>query len=78
MIARSRVIKPQFFTDEVLGELSAYTRLLYAGMRTIADREGKLENRPKTIKLFTLPHDEDVGPDDIATLIQGLESAGIL
>lgn len=78
MIARSRVIKPQFFTDEVLGELSAYTRLLYAGMRTIADREGKLENRPKTIKLFTLPHDEDVGPDDIAALIQGLESAGIL
>jgi hypothetical protein len=56
-MARSRNIKPGFFTNDVLGELPALTRLLFAGIWTICDREGRLEDRPKKIRAEVLPYD---------------------
>ena len=56
-MARSRNIKPGFFTSDVLGELPALTRLLYAGIWTLSDREGRLEDRPKKIRAEVLPYD---------------------
>jgi len=46
-MARTRSIKPAFFANEHLAELSAGTRLLFIGLWTIADKNGKLEDRPK-------------------------------
>lgn len=56
-MARARSIKPGFFTNETLGDLPPLTRLLYAGLWTLADREGRLEDRPKRIKMQILPYD---------------------
>jgi uncharacterized protein YlbG (UPF0298 family) len=56
-VARSRNIKPGFFTNEDLVELDFGTRLLFAGLWTIADREGRLEDRPKKIKMNIFPAD---------------------
>lgn len=56
-MARSRNIKPGFFTNDDLGELDPLARLLFAGMWTIADRSGRLEDRPKKIKAEVLPYD---------------------
>lgn len=56
-MARSRNIKPGFFTNDDLGELEPLARLLFAGMWTIADRSGRLEDRPKKIKAEVLPYD---------------------
>ena len=56
-MARSRNIKPGFFTNDVLGELPALTRLLFAGLWTICDREGRIEDRPKKIRAEVLPYD---------------------
>lgn len=56
-MARSRNIKPGFFTNDDLGEMDPLARLLFAGMWTIADREGRLEDRPKKIKAEVLPYD---------------------
>jgi hypothetical protein len=49
-MARSRNIKPGFFTNEDLAECSPWARLCFAGLWTLADREGRLEDRPKRIK----------------------------
>lgn len=54
---RARNIKPSFFTNDVLAECEPLARLLFAGLWTIADREGRLEDRPKKIKAEVLPYD---------------------
>lgn len=56
-MARSRNIKPGFFTNEELVEIDPLGRLLFIGLWTIADREGRLEDRPKRIKMSILPCD---------------------
>lgn len=56
-MARSRNIKPGFFTNDELAECSPYARLLFAGLWTIADKEGRLDDRPKKIKALVLPFD---------------------
>lgn len=55
-MARSRNIKPGFFTNDELAECGPLGMLLFAGLWTIADREGRLEDRPKRIKAQILPY----------------------
>jgi hypothetical protein len=56
-MARSRNIKPGFFLNDDLAECDPLARLLFAGLWCIADREGRLEDRPKRIKAEVLPYD---------------------
>jgi len=56
-VARSRNIKPGFFTNEYLSELPPLARLLFIGLWCYADREGRLEDRPKRLKVDILPYD---------------------
>lgn len=55
---RARNIKPGFFMNDALAEIEPLGRLLFAGLWTIADREGRLEDRPRKIKAELLPYDE--------------------
>jgi len=67
---RARNIKPSFFVDEELVELSFSTRLLFIGLWTLADREGRLPDKPKTIKMSVFPCDRvdvDKGLDELQT-----------
>lgn len=56
-MARSRNIKPGFFKNEELAELPFETRLLFAGLWCLADREGRMEDRPKRIRAEVFPYD---------------------
>ena len=56
-MARARNIKPGFFLNEDLAELSFEYRLLFIGLWTIADKKGRLEDRPKRIKMAVFPAD---------------------
>lgn len=56
-MARARNIKPGFFKNEDLAECSLAARLCFAGLWTLADREGRLEDRPKRIKGELFPFD---------------------
>jgi len=56
-MARIRYIKPEFFTDEDIAELPFEARLLFQGLWCYADREGRLEDRPKFLKISILPYD---------------------
>jgi hypothetical protein len=62
-MARVRNLKPGFFSNEDLAECSPWARLCFAGLWTVADREGRLEDRPKRIKGQLFPMDAiDVEP----------------
>lgn len=54
---RARNLKPGFFKNEDLVELPFEDRLLFAGLWTLADRRGVLEDRPKRIKMEVFPAD---------------------
>ena len=56
-MARSRNIKPAFFTNDELAELDPIDRLTFIGLWTLADYKGCLECRPKRIKAQILPYD---------------------
>ncbi|MBP1627170.1 MAG: hypothetical protein H6Q00_1645 [Holophagaceae bacterium] len=73
-MARSRNIKPGFFENDLLAELDPLGRLLFIGMWTIADREGRMEDRPKKIKAQVLPYDEC----DVNSLLDGLATRGFI
>lgn len=45
------------FTDEDIGDLSFEARWLFAGLFTQADREGRLEDRPRKLKVEVMPYD---------------------
>ena len=57
-MARSRNIKPGFFVNDLLAEIDPLGRLLFIGLWTIADKEGRLEDRPKRIQASCLPYDQ--------------------
>lgn len=61
---RARNIKPGFFSDEDLAELPYQVRLLFVGLWCCADRDGRLEDRPKRIRAEVFPYELglDLGP----------------
>lgn len=73
-MARIRTIKPDFWTDETLGECSPTSRLLFVGTWNLADDHGNLERSSKQLKAQLFPYDViDVEPH-----VQELLSAGVL
>jgi hypothetical protein len=69
-MARSRNIKPGFFLNEVLGVLPPIVRLIFIGLWTVADREGRFEYRPLRLKAATAPYDDVNVEDAISSLIE--------
>jgi hypothetical protein len=55
---RARNIKPGFFKNEDLADLGPYAQLLFVGLWQIADKGGKLEDRPRRIKAEIFPYYE--------------------
>lgn len=71
---RIRSIKPEFFLNDDLAALPPLTRLLFIGLWTEADREGRMEYRPKRLKVALLPYDEC----DIEVMVEALAKAGFV
>ncbi len=67
-MSRIRSIKPGFFRDVDLGELPVLARVLFAGLWTEADREGRLADKPRQLKADLLPFDE-CDPDALLALL---------
>ncbi len=66
---RSRNIKPGFFKNDGLWDCDPLARLLFIGLWCLADREGRLEDRPRRIKAEILPADE-CNVDDLLSQLQ--------
>lgn len=73
-MARARNIKPGFFSNDQLVELPFETRLLFIGLWTIADRAGRLLDRPKKIKMDIFPGDSV----DCDAALESLASSGFI
>ena len=73
-MARARNIKPGFFRNADLAELPMEARLLFIGIWTVADRDGRLEDRPKQIKMEVFPAD-NIDCDD---LLSQLSATGMI
>lgn len=73
-MARIRSIKPEFFDDEDLCALPFQHRLGYEGLWCQADREGRLEDRPKRLKARIFPYDDL----DMDALLAELARAGFI
>ncbi len=67
-MARQRTLKPGFFSNEELAACPALTRLFFEGLWCWADREGRLEDRPRRLKAEILPYDEADGEAMVAEL----------
>ncbi len=79
---RARNLKPGFFSSEDVGILPPTTRLLFIGLWCLADREGRLEDRPKQIRGQIFPYEMSMDVDVMlnqlsAKLIERYEVKGI-
>ena len=72
---RTRLINPEFFLHEGLGQASPHARLLFIALWTQADREGRLRWLPLKIHGETFPHEPDLSVEGLAT---ELREAGVL
>jgi hypothetical protein len=71
---RSRVIKPDFTTDEKLVECSIQARYLFAMLLMFLDDKGRGQYNPKRVKMQVFPADSI----DVEPLLHELISVGVL
>lgn len=74
-MARARNIKPGFFKNEVLGVADPFYSLLFEGLWVLADRSGRLEDRPLRIKGEIFPYREGL---DIEAMLEWLQTEGFI
>lgn len=73
-MSRTRLLKPSFFKNEDLADLTIAARLLFAGLWTLADKSGRLEDRPRRIKAEIFPYDSV----NCESLLSDLHAAGFI
>ena len=74
-MARARNIKPGIFKNEILGVADPIYTLLFQGLWLLADREGRLEDRPLRIKAEVFPYRDGM---DVAAMLDWLQAHGFI
>lgn len=74
-MARARNVKPGFFKNEILGAADPLYSLLFEGLWILADRAGRLEDRPMRIKGEIFPYREGI---DANAMLEWLQSEGFI
>mgnify|MGYP000103035265 CR=1 FL=1 len=74
---RIRTIKPEFWTDERIGELSIPARLMFIGLWNYADDEGRFEVSPKKLKIWIFPYDE-ISAEEVWNYFEELLATGLV
>lgn len=74
-VARARNIKPGLFKNEILGVADPLYTLLFEGLWLLADRAGRLEDRPLRIKAEVFPYRDGL---DVVAMLSWLESNGFI
>ncbi|WP_233854271.1 hypothetical protein [Paraburkholderia sp. HD33-4] len=78
MTQRSRTVKGKFFSNESLGMMPPIGRLLFIGLWTLADRAGRLEDRPARIAAELFAYDHDVDGTTVDMLLATLDREGLI
>lgn len=74
-MARARNIKPGLFKNEILGVADPLYTILFEGLWMLADREGRLEDRPLRIKAEVFPYREGL---DVPAMLDWLQTSGFI
>lgn len=77
-MARTRQIKPEYYQDDELCRLPRDARLLFPGLWQLADRRGRLEDRPARIKALIFPYDDDLDARQVNCLLEALGTGGFI
>lgn len=64
-MARARNIKPSLFKNEIFGIADPLYTILFSGLWVLADRDGRLEDRPLRIKAEVFPYREGIDMDSM-------------
>jgi hypothetical protein len=76
-MARIRTIKPEFWQDELVASWPRDTRLVYIGLWTEADDEGRLRASPARLRSAILPYD-DVTASEFEAMLKPILNSGRL
>jgi hypothetical protein len=73
---RTRMIKPEFWSDEKIAQLSLLARLLYIGIWNCSDDFGVVKGHPTWLKSQIFPYDDKITPQDVEGALGELENLG--
>jgi len=76
-MARNRMIKKEFWTDDKTIELTITERLFFIGMWNFADDEGLIANKPKQMKAQIFPVD-DITHGAITDMLMRIHEIGLI
>lgn len=76
-MARIRTIKPAFWSDEAVADLSRDARLLTIGLISSADDEGRFLASTSAITGYVFPHD-DIPAKTVRRWLDEIEVTGII
>jgi hypothetical protein len=72
-MARARNVKPGIFSNEILGAADPLYTLAFLGLWLLADREGRLEDRPLRIKGELFPYRDGLSINELLDWLQEQE-----
>jgi hypothetical protein len=62
---RIRTIKPEFWTDEKIGQIDPWARLMFIGLWNMVDEYGLMEWSPMRIQATLFPYNSDLDCDEL-------------
>ena len=72
-MARSRLVRPEFWNDEKLSKISREARLFFIGMWTCSDDHGVTKGKAVWLRSQIFPYDEDIEISTISKWLAELE-----
>ena len=76
-MARYRRIKPEFYSDDKIIELTHSARLFFIGLWTFSDDTGVHKNNPRQLKAEIFPAD-DISVDDVQDILRMLYECSLI
>lgn len=76
-MARKRMIDPDFWTDEKLGQCKPIERLFFMGLISNADDEGRGRGNIRLLRSTIFPYDEDIKVKDVEQMACSLMDKGM-
>ena len=76
-MARIRTLKPSFWADEAVADLSRDARLLLIGLISFADDEGRFLASTTAISGYVFPHD-DLPATRVRKWLDEIEDSGVI
>jgi hypothetical protein len=77
-MARSRILKPEFWSDEKLAKVPREARLTFAGLWTCSDDYGVTKGHPAWLKAQIFPYDIDLTLAEFQKWLADLEMVGVI